>query len=160
VGLSAGYLTPTQKAIWNLKSTGLPEAGIARKLNVTRQTVHKAIGIANSKVLGSLEETARINKIQIMSINIAAGALFGYSPHFKTQVLITFSGKNGIQTWYQHEGDCKNCDQLQNCRQTLVGEAKERHIPLPNNIESILPSEFANVLFSKIIGGNKKDEHC
>ena len=160
MSLSAGYLTPTQKTIWDLKSIGLSESGIARKLNVTRQTVHKALDIANSKVLESLEETARINNIKIETINHPTGVLVGYSAHFKTQALITFSAKNGIRTWYKHEGDCKNCDQQQTCKQTLVEEAKERNIPLPNNIESMPPSEIANVLFSTIMGEDKKDEHC
>lgn len=161
VTLSAGYLTPKQKTIWDLKSTGLTESGIARKLSVTRQTVHKTLDIASSKVLESLEETARINNIKIESINLPTGVLVGYSAHFKTQALITFSVKNGIRAWYKHEGDCKNCEQLQTCKQTLFEEAKERNIPLPNNIESMLPSEFANVLFSKIIGEDKKDgKYC
>src|SRR4030042_3898447 len=99
MSLSTGYLTPTQKLIWDLKSAGLPEAGVARKLNVTRQTVHKALDIANSKIAQSLEETAKINKIKIQTVNPATGILVGFSTHFKTRTLITFSAKNGIQVW-------------------------------------------------------------
>jgi len=150
--LSTGYLTPTQKTIWDLKSTGIPEAGVARKLNVTRQTVHKALDIANSKVAQSLEETAKINRIKIQSVNPATGVLVGYSTHFQTKAIITFSAKNGIQLWYKHEGDCKNCEQQQTCKQTLAAEAKDRNIALPDNIDAILPSEFAKKLFSKITG--------
>ena len=150
--LSTGYLTQTQKTIWDLKNTGLNESGIARKLCVTRQTVHKALDIANSKVLESLKETAKINNIKIESVDPLTGVLVGYSVHFKTQALITFSAKNGIRTWYKHEGDCKKCEQSQICKQTLLEEAKERNLQLPNNIESILPSEFANILFIKLLG--------
>jgi hypothetical protein len=156
MSLSMGYLTPTQKIIWDLKSTGLPEASVARKLSVTRQTVHKSLDIAKAKVSQSLEETAKINKIKIQSINPATGVLIGYSMHFQTKALITFSAKNGIQTWYKHEGDCKNCEQLQTCKKTLLSEAKDRNIPLPANIDSILPSEFAKTLFSKITGEDEK----
>ena len=152
MSLSTGYLTATQKLIWDLKSTGLAEASVARKLKVTRQTIHKALDIANNKVLESLEETARINKIKIQTVNSATGVLVGYSAHFKTQALITFSAKNGIQTWYRHEGDCKNCEQHQTCKQALISEATDRNISLPENIDSILPSEFAKTLFSKITG--------
>ena len=150
--LSMGYLTPTQKIIWNLKSTGIPEASVARKLNVTRQTVHKSLDIANTKITQSLEETAKINKITIQSVNAATGVLIGYSTHFQTKALITFSAKNGIQTWYKHEGDCKNCEQLQTCKEALLTEATDRGIPFPENISNILPSEFAKTLFSKITG--------
>ncbi len=156
MSLSTGYLTPTQKLIWDLKSTGLPEASVARKLSVTRQTVHKALDIANSKVDQSLTETAKINKIKIQTVSPATGVLVGYSMHFQTKALITFSAKNGIQVWYKHEGDCKNCEQLQTCKETLLAEAKERNIPTPENPESIVPSEFAKTLFSKITGENEK----
>ncbi len=80
------------------------------------------------------------------------GYLLGYSPHFKTKTLITFSIKNGIQLWYHHEGDCKNCDQLQDCRAALIAEAKERNIPLPENEAAIIPSDFSDKLFLAITG--------
>ena len=150
--LSTGYLTPTQKTIWNLKSTGLAEASVARELKVTRQTVHKALDVANAKVQESLEEIAKINKVKIQTINPATGVLTGYSTHFKTDAIVTFSAKSGIQIWYRHEGDCQNCEQLQTCRETLLNEAKERNIPIPEDPVSILPSEFAKNLFSKITG--------
>ncbi len=152
MNLSAGYLTPTQQKIWDLKSTGIPEAGVARKLNVTRQTVHKSLDIANAKIAQSLEETAKINKIKIQTLKPEAGFLVGYSTHFKTKALITFSVKNGLQLWYKHERDCQNCEQLQTCRETLLAEAKDRNIPTPEKPDSILPSQFAKTLFSKITG--------
>jgi hypothetical protein len=150
--ITSGYLTQTQKIIWELKGTGLPEAGVARKLSVTRQTIHKALDIANSKVAQTLEEMAKINKIKIQSINPATGVLIGYSAHFQTKALITFSIKNGVQTWYRHEGDCKNCEQLQSCKETLLAEARDRNLLLPENLAAMLPSEFAKTLFSQITG--------
>ena len=152
MALSAGYLTSKQKLIWGLKSTGLSEASIARKLNVARQTIHKALNIANSKVYMALEEAAKINKIRVKAIDPAKGILAGYSPDFKTKALITFSAKNGVQVWYKHEGDCKNCDQLQVCKEMLIAEAKERNIELPESANSMLPSKLAEILFSNIIG--------
>lgn len=150
VTLSTGYLTPTQKTIWDLKSTGIPEVSVARKLKVTRQTVHKALDIANSKIARSLEETAKINKIKIETVNPANGVLLGYSTHFQTKALITFSAKNGVQVWYKHEGDCQNCEQLQTCKETLLAEAKDRKIPVSENMAKMLPSEFSEILFSKL----------
>lgn len=147
--LSIAYLTPKQLQIWEHKRTGQQEASIARELQVSRQTVHKALSIAHLKINDSLEETARINKIKIQTINPMKGYLLGYSSHFKTKTLITFSTKNGIQLWYKHEGDCKNCDQLQECKEALIAEAKERNIPLP---EDLLPSDYAEKLFSAITG--------
>ena len=150
--LSMGYLTSRQKRIWDLKSKDLFEADIARRLDVTRQTVHKALNIANTKVFKALQETAKLNKIKVRTVDPTKGILVGYSPEFNTTAMITFSARNGVQIWYRHEGDCENCDQLQICRTTLLVEAEEREIQLPENKDSMLPSELAEILFSKIIG--------
>jgi len=152
MSLSTGYLTSKQKAIWKLKNTGLQEASIARELRVTRQTVHKALNIANSKVYTSLEETAKINKIRIEKVDSSKGILVGYSPHFRTKALITFSAKNGVQIWYKHQGDCKNCEHLRTCRESLLAEARDRNVPVPESPSTLLPSEFAKTLFTKLTG--------
>jgi len=150
--LSMGYLTSKQKLIWNLKGKGFSEASIARKLDVTRQTVHKALNVAKSKVYMALEEAAKLNRIKIRTIDAAQGILVGYSQEFKTATIITFSARNGVQAWYRHEGDCENCDQLQVCREMLLAEAKDRNIQLPEDANSMLPSKLTDILFSKITG--------
>jgi hypothetical protein len=88
MSLSMGYLTSKQRLIWSMKSNGIAEASIARKLNVTRQTIHKALNTANSKILESLQEAAEINKIQIETVNASKGFLMGYSSHFKSKSFI------------------------------------------------------------------------
>ena len=150
--LSLGYLTPKQKTIWDLKSSGQKEVNIARKLNVTRQTVHKALDTANLKIGEALEETANINKIETQKIDTDKGFLLGYSSHFKTQAFITFSAKNGIQVWYKHEGDCEKCRKLQACRETLLAEAKDRNFLILDDTSNILPSKLAEALIAKITG--------
>jgi len=155
MALSTGYLTPKQKQIWNLKSKGHLEANIARKLNVARQTIHKSLNIANTKVSQALRETAKINKLQVKTLDPTKGFLMGYSPELKTEAMITFSARNGVQIWYRHEGDCENCDQLQACRTTLIAEAEDRNIQFSANPDSILPSKLAEILFLKIIGERK-----
>jgi len=155
MALSTGYLTLKQKQIWNLKSKGHLEASIARRLNVTRQTVHKSLNVANTKVSQALQETAKINKLQVKTIDPTKGFLMGYSPELKTEAMITFSARNGVQIWYRHEGDCEKCDQLQTCRTTLIAEAEDRNIQFAANPHSILPSKLAEILFSKITGEPK-----
>ncbi|MGO8805297.1 MAG: hypothetical protein ACLQO7_01655 [Candidatus Bathyarchaeia archaeon] len=150
--LSLGYLTPKQKMIWDLKTRGQQEASIARQLNVTRQTIHQALDTANTKIGEALEETAKINKIDVKTINPDKGFLLGYSSHFKTAAFITFSAKNGVQVWYKHEGDCEKCSKLQTCRETLLAEAKDRNFLILNDTRKILPSKLAEALFSKIAG--------
>lgn len=153
--LSTAYLTLKQRQIWDLKRRGLLQTDIARRLNVTRQTINKALNIANSKVSQALLETVKINKIRIKTIDPTKGVLIGYSPEFKTDALVTFSNRNGVQIWYRHEGDCENCDQFTVCRKILLAEAEEREIQLPGNKESIIPSKLAEILFLKIVGEKK-----
>jgi hypothetical protein len=150
--LSTGYLTPKQRLIWDLKGNGLQEANIARKLNVTRQTVNKALNTANLKIGDALEETAKINKIEIQTVNPTKGFLQGYSAHFRTKAFITFSAKNGVQVWYKYEGDCAKCRKIDACREALLAEAKDRNFLILDDTSKILPSKLAEALFAKIRG--------
>ncbi|MGD6806217.1 MAG: hypothetical protein ACQCN4_04595 [Candidatus Bathyarchaeia archaeon] len=156
MGLSTGYLTPKQRLIWGLKSSGLQEANIARKLGITRQTVHKTIDLANTRVCEALKEAADLNRIEIKTLNAEKGFLSGYSLHFKTQAFVTFSAKNGIQVWYNHEGQCSECQRLKTCREMLIAEATERNFLITEDIDKIVPSKLADVLFSRI-ANSKKD---
>ena len=158
MSLSMGYLTSKQKLVWRLKSEGYTEAGIGRKLDITRQTVHKALNVANQKILEALEETAKINGIEIQAVSPAQGYLTGYSPHFSTGAFVTYSPSNGIQIWYEHEGDCKKCSRAKECRDALLDEAKERKIDFGKDVDKMLPSKLAQALFSKIKGEMADDK--
>ncbi len=70
-----GYLTSKQKLIWDLKRKGFSEASIARKLDVARQTIHKAVSVCKSKVYIALKEAAKLNKIDVETIDPAKGIL-------------------------------------------------------------------------------------
>jgi hypothetical protein len=152
MSLSTGYLTSKQRMIWGLKSKGQQEANIAKELKVTRQTVHKALNTANLRVSDALNEAAKLNNIEIQTLNTNRGFLSGYSPHFKTQAFVTFSAKNGIQIWYKHEGHCQTCQRLKTCREMLVSEATARNYLLTEDIDKISPSKLADVLLQKILG--------
>lgn len=149
--LSVGYITQKQTQIWNLRKKGLPEATIARKLNVTRQTVHKAIDVANGKIEQALIEAAKLSRTEVKNVDSVKGILTGYSLEFGTQVIVTFSANNGIQVWYKHEGNCRNCDNLGKCWNTLLVEIEDRNIQLHGDFESFPPSKLAELLFKKIM---------
>lgn len=153
--LSTGYLTTKQRLIWGLKNRGIREAHIARQLDVTRQTVHKIIDIANTRVEDSLKEAADLNKIEILTIDVQKGFLSGYSSHFKTDAFVTFSAKNGIQIWYKHDGNCSKCRHLKACREKLLVEAAERNFLLTEDINEIIPSKLADALFSRLLQAEK-----
>ena len=152
VALSDGYLTPKQLKIWDQKRRGALEARIARELKVSRQTIHKAADVADSKVSQALIETARLNKIKVKAVEPAIGILSGFNSEFKTPAIITFSARNGVQVWYKHEGDCEDCDHFENCRKTLLAEMEERNIQPPKDLETISPGKIAELLFQKITG--------
>ena len=129
-----------------------------RRQKIQRNTSNRSQGTRHRKLKSrpGTDRNCQNKQNQNTNSKPATGVLVGYSMHFQTKALITFSAKNGIQVWYKHEGDCKNCEQLQTCKETLLAEAKERNIPTPENPESIVPSEFAKTLFSKITGENEK----
>jgi len=149
--LSNGYLTPKQLKIWNLKRRGSLEAGIARELKVSRQTVHKAADVAESKVAQALMETARLNKIKVKTVDPVTGLLSGFSSEFKTPAIITFSTRNGVQVWYKHEGDCTHCDNLDTCKKTLLTEIEERNIQSSKSLESMSPTRISEFLIRRLI---------
>lgn len=151
MALSAGYITQKQAQIWDMKKKGCPESDIARKLQVTRQTVHKAVEVANCKIAQAMIEAANLNRIKVRNIDAKKGILLGHSSEFSTFTVITFSARNGVQVWYKHEGDCKTCDQLEMCRKTLLTEMEDRNIQFAENAESILPSKLAERLFEEIM---------
>ena len=152
MALTSCYLTSKQLKIWNLKRKGFLEARIAKELDITRQTVHKAADVADNKVQQALMETAKLNRISVKAIDPVTGVLSGFSAEFKTPVMITFSARNGVQVWYKHEGNCERCDHLDNCRKTLLTEMEERNIQPPKSFDSTPPSKVAELLFQKITG--------
>ena len=158
MSLRWGYLTVKQRQVWSLKSEGYTEAGIGRRLNIKRQTVHKALKIANQKIHQSLEETAKINNIEITTVSPTQAYLTGYSPHFDTTAIVTYSPKNGIQIWYKHEGDCSKCSRAKECRENILQEAKDRKLDFEGDVNRMSPSELAKALFSMITGGTSNDK--
>jgi len=147
-----GILTSRQIKIWSLQRKGLIESDIARNLDVTRQTVHKALDIANDKISEALLEAAQTNRIKVENINPTSGVLVGYSSAFRATTIVTFSTKNKIQVWYKHKEHCEDCDQTKTCREILLAEAEERGIQLPEETNTISPSELADLLFTRIVG--------
>ena len=108
MSLSLGYLTTKQTQMWNLKCSGLPEAAIARQLNITRQTVHQTLTTANTKLTEALKETAKLNKIDTQKLDPDKGYLLGYSPHFKTAAFITSQQKTASKSGTNAKETAKN----------------------------------------------------
>jgi hypothetical protein len=149
--LPSAYLTDRQLEIWSLRLKGLSKAEIGRTLGITRQAVYDAEGIMLEKVEQALIHTADSNMIEPRYVDAKKGVLLGYSPANKQQVIITFSAKNGVQTWHYQQPDCKQCKWMTRCRIRLLEEASERAITLTVDEGSLLPSKLAHTIFSKVI---------
>ena len=146
-----GYLTPKQRKYWGLRRSGLTQADISRKMDVTRQTVNKTFNAIDSRVSKALLEAAQINRIETTRLDQERGYLLGRSPSLRMGVLITFSERNGIQIWYKEEGSCSECTGRDSCKQKLLIEAEDRGIQLPEKAEDKEPSELADIIFKKIL---------
>ena len=146
-----GYLTPKQLNFWNLRRKGMSQAEVSRKIGVTPQTTNKTFNVIDSKISRALTDAAQLHRLDIRQIDIKNGYLLGYSPTWRTEVLITFSVANGIQVWYKGEGDCSECSKLESCRQMLIRESEERGIPLPRERIRVNPSLLADNLFKSIM---------
>lgn len=152
--MRAGYLTPKQLSFWNLRRQGLTQAEVSRRIGVTPQTTNKTFNAIDTKISRALTDAAQLHRLDIHKIDLRNGFLTGYSPTWRTDVLVTFSVANGIQVWYKGEGDCSDCTKLESCRQTLIRESEERGIPLPRDKGRINPSHLADNLFKVMLEGS------
>ena len=152
MGFRFGYLTPKQRRYWSLRRDGLTQAEISRKMDVTRQAVNKVFDAIDSRVSRALLEAAQVNRVEIRRLDPKKGYLLGRSSSLGTAVLITFSDRNGIQIWYEGENGCSECAERSSCKQSLLIEAEDRGITLPEKAGDMEPSELADILFKKITG--------
>jgi len=151
--LPTAYLTDRQLEIWSLRLKGLSKAEIGRRLGVTRQAIYDAEGVMLEKVESALIHTADSNMIEPRYVDSAKGILLGFSPANQQQVIITFSARNGVQTWHYQQPDCVKCAWVDRCRDRLIAEAEERSVNPSTDERRMTPSELAHRIFSSIIPG-------
>jgi len=151
--LTTAYLTDRQLEIWSLRLKGLSKAEIGRRLGVTRQAVYDAEGVMLGKVESALIHAAESNMIEPRFVDSAKGILLGYSPANQQKVIITFSARNGVQTWHYQQPDCSSCMWVERCRSRLISEAEERNVSLSQEEGQLPPSKLAHIIFSQVVPG-------
>ena len=149
--LPSAYLTDRQLEIWRLRLIGLSKAEIGRSLGITRQAVYDAEGIMLDKVEQALMHTAESNMVEAQYVDASRGVLLGYCPATKNKVIVTFSARNGVQTWHYQQPNCAQCTLVERCRSRLIQEADERDISLTSEEKALVPSKLAHTIFSEII---------
>jgi len=151
--LPQAYLTDRQLTIWSLLSKDLSKAEVGRRLGITRQAVYDAENVIQAKVEQALTHAAESNMIEPRYVDSTKGILIGYSPSSQRKVIITFSVRNGVQTWHYQQPDCSSCKWVERCRKRLVDEADERDVALSDEEKKLPPSKLAQVIFSRVIPG-------
>ncbi len=151
--LPKAYLTDKQMIVWSLLLKKLSKAEVGRRLGVTRQAVYDAENVIQAKVEKALIHTAESNMIEPRYVDSAKGILLGYSPSSQWNVIITFSARNGVQTWHYEQPDCSSCKWVERCRKRLLDEADERDVALSDEEKGLPPSKLAQVIFSRVIPG-------
>jgi hypothetical protein len=81
--------------------------------------------------------------------------MLGWSSCFKTEAVIMFNPKMGLQVYYQNRlGDCSVCLRRRACKSKLLKNAEVLGISLTAQERSLSPSELSGVVFSRVIGQN------
>jgi hypothetical protein len=153
LAFSTGYMTGRETDIWSLRRERLNQSEIGRRLGITRQAVHKALGVINSKVERALTEAAETNRLEVRSIDLVEGIMEAYSPAYRIPVVVSLSRANGLKVWHLYEGDCASCAHERSCRRILLAEAEERGVELTGGDRKIPPTHLALKIFSRYLEG-------
>ena len=151
--LPQAYLTERQLEIWRLRFKGLSKAEVGRRLGITRQAVYDAEKYTLEKVESALRHVADASRIEVHYLDPYKGILLGLDPSTSNRVIITFSARNGVQTWHYEQPNCGACQWKESCRRRLVNEAEERGIRLLAEERELPPSKLAHNIFSRLIPG-------
>ena len=141
------FTNEKQFEFWKLRRARVSNINIATSFGISRQAVSKALLTADAKVETALREMAKANRIAIMKINPQLGVLLGRSVPLGADAIIFVSGKHGVSVWYEHDGDCGECDEYAECMELLWDYAEELGIVLNGTAD---PTKMAEELFAKV----------
>ncbi|MHA2299165.1 MAG: hypothetical protein ACXAEU_24730 [Candidatus Hodarchaeales archaeon] len=150
------YPTDAQLEIWTLNRNRIQGKEIAKMKNVTPAFVSKTLKLTTKRIEGLLVNAAKTNRITLEIIDPVIGFAKGYNHTLKDISHLTFSPQNGVQVWYEHQGDCVDCDIFEECRLMLLNEFKERNIK-PKS-ETLAPTNLADELFINLEVISQKKE--
>jgi predicted transcriptional regulator len=143
-------LLPTndkQFGFWKMRRSGTPNITIANLLGISRQAVSRALLVMDKKIESALRDMAQANQIAIEKINTERGILVGRSIPLQTAAIIFVSDRHGMQVWYEHEGNCGECQRYTECIELLWDYATELDIRIEKTGD---PTKMAEELFTKV----------
>ena len=130
-----------------MRRNGVPNITIANALGISRQAVSRALLLMDERIESTLREMARANQIAVEKINTERGILLGQSIPFQTPAIIFVSEKQGVQVWYEHDGDCGSCQRYTECIELVWDYATELGIRIEKTAD---PTKMAEELFTKV----------
>ena len=151
--LPQAYLTERQLEIWRLRFKGLSKAEVGRRLGITRQAVYDAEKYTLERVESALRHVADASMIEVHYLDPSKGVLLGFDPSTSNRVIVTFSARNGVQTWHYENPDYFECRWVEQCRRRLMEESEERNVSLSDEDKGLPPSKLAHIIFSRVIPG-------
>lgn len=151
----ASPLTPKQQAIWGLLRLGLSRAEVAEKLRSSRQYVHQVAQVAEAKIAKAMLDVAQTAQLQVKRIDAPNGILLAHDPVLRSNVVITYTNKNGMRLWHWHTrlDHLQDPEAMEEVRAYLLNEAQERGLTLTPEEQRLHPAKLAHLLFSRLIPG-------
>jgi transposase-like protein len=132
--------------------TGLTQSKIARRLGITRQTVHQLVGTIPDKMTAALHDAAALNNVDPVQLDVNKGILFGWSREFKTEAVIAMN-REGLRVWYKHDlGKCQICPDRRACKSMLLENAGDLGVELAPQERKLAPLALSNLVFLRALG--------
>lgn len=141
------YPTKQQNLIWLKRRSGIAPSVIAKELDVSRPFISQSQKIAEQRIEIILRAAAQMNRITLNHISPEFGFASGYNPANESNTYITYSPEFKVQVWFDHEGDCDNCESNFECDRILRGLAVEWDLSIP---KEMVPTQVAQTLFDRI----------
>jgi transcriptional regulator with XRE-family HTH domain len=136
-----------------MRREGLTLTEIGGKLGVTKQAVSRALRETESKILSTLETTAKAANIEPKHVDASKGILLGFSHETRESVVVTFSARHGPHIWHHGARRCEGCGLFGECMKLILDEAEERGIGLTEAERTKQPADIAREIFSRVLPG-------
>ena len=141
------YPTKQQNLIWLRRRQKDRPSEIAKDLRMSRPYVSIEQNKAENRIKNLIEHAASVNRVKIQRMSAQYGIAEGYCHSNNSQTYITYSPKIGVLNWYDHIGDCGNCDIGDQCKEALCTLAEEWEIHASPDMS---PTELSEYLFNII----------
>ena len=148
----AGF-SAKQLIAWHMRREGLTLSEIGNELGVTKQAVSRRLKETESKILTTLETTAKAANITVKHVDVSKGILLGFSHETGESVVVTFSTRHGPHIWHHGSRRCDGCGLYGECMKLILDEAEERGIELKEEERAYSPAEIAREVFSRVLPG-------